>query len=436
MLTDKTLLNIKQLASEISANGKQFDFTSNNTVSIFSSIASGSNEMDRDIVASKIGTTLLDEIGLYKNTFNPILKEYITNVKKDVLTTVPNKANSFSIVDVDLPSIVKDNGDKFINRVDRDTLINIREKPILPFDITEMTHSDPTLNRYIKEMFTKEDYERPNDYFNLLTEIIPYSTPYLTVADKLVKAWLIANYIKDQKMIELGIGVNTINSIIWRLEAFISKAKEEYTEYINSERLFLSLDKKAGDTTIYVLKPVYDGCIDVIGLADALYGIAIQDMNKRHILTNSKTSIIANKDKLAKLFEAYVVASKFESPVDRSLRIRKILVNNLEKLLRDLDDKLLLYHVGGTDISKFRDDVNLLVKNTLTDDDTFLERICISIIAGCLFNNTNYFKFITSVEKFLTKDSNLTVDDVVPYVLTEILTDFIMNKCKVFNIAK
>lgn len=432
MLNNETLLEIKRLTNEILSNGKRLDFVSSSTVSLLSVIANSKSDNDKDIIANKLSTTFLDEIGLYKNTFNPILKEYIKNVKNDVLASVPNKANSFSVVDVDLPSIVKDNPDQFVNKIDNDTMYNVREKPILPFCIKDITNNDPNYNRYIKELFTKDDYDNPNRYFTLLTDTVPYNTPELVIAKDLVKAWFIANYIKEQKMIELGISINNINSIVWRLEAYISKAKDQYYDFISSERLFLSIDKEIALNTVYVFKPVYDGCVNEIGLADALYGIAIQNLNKEPILTHSKNSILSNKDKLAKIFQAYIIASKFESPVDRSNRIRNILIANLEKVLRELDDKLLVYHKGGTNISQFREDVKLLVRNTLPDDGTFLEKICISIIAGCLFNNTNYFKFITSVEKFLTKDNNLTVDDVMPYVLTEILTDYLMDRCKVF----
>ena len=101
-----------------------------------------------------------------------------------------------------------------------------------------------------------------------------------------------------------------------------------------------------------------------------------------------------------------------------------------------MPEELLEYCTNKDNIPLLREQViDKLLSISLTDDIETIESIGIELVAGILFEKTNYYKFIKTCERYLSKDSNTEVDDIIGYVLVELVTDLLMSKMKVFNIV-
>ena len=74
--------------------------------------------------------------------------------------------------------------------------------------------------------------------------------------------------------------------------------------------------------------------------------------------------------------------------------------------------------------------IDYLTGKTLTGTEDEIEDVAIAIVAGILFGSTNYKKFIDIGGRYLDKQPEATVDDILPMVITEIIVDFIFGNVK------
>ena len=299
-------------------------------------------------------------------------------------------------------------------------------------DLDIITHPEPAINRYIKQLFTTADLEKPMRFFNLANDLLDKSDCLFYVED-LVKAWFIATYLYNNKLDTLSINGQQLQNIIWKLETYIHTAIADYENLLTIERLYLGT-REDDPYGIYVLKPVFDSCDNEIGIVDALYGFSIQEQGR--MAANTKDSILSNKEELIKIWDTYVAGSKYENPLERRNRLLNVYTVALEKVLQEMPEDLLEYCTNKDNIPLLREQVmDKLLSISLTDDIETIESIGIELVAGILFEKTNYYKFIKTCERYLSKDSNTEVDDIIGYVLVELVTDLLMSKMKVFNIV-
>ena len=100
-----------------------------------------------------------------------------------------------------------------------------------------------------------------------------------------------------------------------------------------------------------------------------------------------------------------------------------------------MPDELLNYCSYGDNIPVLAEKVkDRLLSIKLDDNLECIETVGIELVAGLLFDTTNYYKFIKLCEKYLAADEDKTVDDIISFVLTELVVDFFMSKTKVFKI--
>lgn len=425
--------NVTLLAQDLVNRGKTLDFSVEQGLAFLNSTVITEDSKDLDEIVAKIAQTIQSEVKLYKNDFKAQLIAFVDYAKEHFSSIEPSTASKYNIIELDLPDILKDAKD-----------LNLFQEPInfseiryidyqLPYvDLDIITHPEPAINRYIKQLFTTADLEKPMRFFNLANDLLDKSDCLFYVED-LVKAWFIATYLYNNKLDTLSINGQQLQNIIWKLETYIHTAIADYENLLTIERLYLGT-REDDPYGIYVLKPVFDSCDNEIGIVDALYGFSIQEQGR--MAANTKDSILSNKEELIKIWDTYVAGSKYENPLERRNRLLNVYTVALEKVLQEMPEELLEYCTNKDNIPLLREQVmDKLLSISLTDDIETIESIGIELVAGILFEKTNYYKFIKTCERYLSKDSNTEVDDIIGYVLVELVTDLLMSKMKVFNIV-
>lgn len=425
--------NVTLLAQDLVNRGKTLDFSVEQGLAFLNSTVITEDSRDLDEIVAKIAQTIQSEVKLYKNDFKAQLIAFVDYAKEHFSSIEPSTASKYNIIELDLPDILKDAKD-----------LNLFQEPInfneirymdyqLPYvDLDIITHPEPAINRYIKQLFTTADLEKPMRFFNLANDLLDKSDCLFYVED-LVKAWFIATYLYNNKLDTLSINGQQLQNIIWKLETYIHTAIADYENLLTIERLYLGT-REDDPYGIYVLKPVFDSCDNEIGIVDALYGFSIQEQGR--MAANTKDSILSNKEELIKIWDTYVAGSKYENPLERRNRLLNVYTVALEKVLQEMPEDLLEYCTNKDNIPLLREQViDKLLSISLTDDIETIESIGIELVAGILFEKTNYYKFIKTCERYLSKDSNTEVDDIIGYVLVELVTDLLMSKMKVFNIV-
>lgn len=425
--------NVTLLAQDLVNRGKTLDFSVEQGLAFLNSTVITEDSKDLDEIVAKIAQTIQSEVKLYKNDFKAQLIAFVDYAKEYFSSIEPSTASKYNIIELDLPDILKDAKD-----------LNLFQEPInfneiryidyqLPYvDLDIITHPEPAINRYIKQLFTTADLEKPMRFFNLANDLLDKSDCLFYVED-LVKAWFIATYLYNNKLDTLSINGQQLQNIIWKLETYIHTAIADYENLLTIERLYLGT-REDDPYGIYVLKPVFDSCDNEIGIVDALYGFSIQEQGR--MAANTKDSILSNKEELIKIWDTYVAGSKYENPLERRNRLLNVYTVALEKVLQEMPEELLEYCTNKDNIPLLREQViDKLLSISLTDDIETIESIGIELVAGILFEKTNYYKFIKTCERYLSKDSNTEVDDIIGYVLVELVTDLLMSKMKVFNIV-
>lgn len=425
--------NVTLLAQDLVNRGKTLDFSIEQGLAFLNSTVITEDSKDLDEIVAKIAQTIQSEVKLYKNDFKAQLIAFVDYAKEHFSSIEPSTASKYNIIELDLPDILKDAKD-----------LNLFQEPInfneiryidyqLPYvDLDIITHPEPAINRYIKQLFTTADLEKPMRFFNLANDLLDKSDCLFYVED-LVKAWFIATYLYNNKLDTLSINGQQLQNIIWKLETYIHTAIADYENLLTIERLYLGT-REDDPYGIYVLKPVFDSCDNEIGIVDALYGFSIQEQGR--MAANTKDSILSNKEELIKIWDTYVAGSKYENPLERRNRLLNVYTVALEKVLQEMPEELLEYCTNKDNIPLLREQImDKLLSISLTDDIETIESIGIELVAGILFEKTNYYKFIKTCERYLSKDSNTEVDDIIGYVLVELVTDLLMSKMKVFNIV-
>lgn len=425
--------NVTLLAQDLVNRGKTLDFSVEQGLAFLNSTVITEDSKDLDDIVAKIAQTIQSEVKLYKNDFKAQLIAFVDYAKEHFSSIEPSTASKYNIIELDLPDILKDAKD-----------LNLFQEPInfseirymdyqLPYvDLDIITHPEPAINRYIKQLFTTADLEKPMRFFNLANDLLDKSDCLFYVED-LVKAWFIATYLYNNRLDTLSINGQQLQNIIWKLETYIHTAIADYENLLTIERLYLGT-REDDPYGIYVLKPVFDSCDNEIGIVDALYGFSIQEQGR--MAANTKDSILSNKEELIKIWDTYVTGSKYENPLERRNRLLNVYTVALEKVLQEMPEDLLEYCTNKDNIPLLREQVmDKLLSISLTDDIETIESIGIELVAGILFEKTNYYKFIKTCERYLSKDSNTEVDDIIGYVLVELVTDLLMSKMKVFNIV-
>lgn len=428
---------LNELAKEICFNNKadRLHFDTSAGLNLLNTLTPDSPKGDIYYAGNKIGEALISELSLYRNKLKPVLHSYIDKVKSSIGYKV-SKADNYEIKEVAIPRIVEDADalGLFNDPLTNDAMLDKSLYPntIPVFDIKDITLTETELNGYLNEMLTEEDKANPAKYFdimNKLFELNPLSN-VINLEDT-VKAWLIAKFIKEQKLAEIGVSESKMLNLIGALATKVNIAIKTINDYVKLEKLFLSMDRceVTGKLVVKVFKPVYDSCTNEIGLVDAILGMAVKD--KVNYEDTFKASILAHKEELIKVWDAFLASSKYKNPVEEQNRLRLGFIISLRQVIDELDPELKTLHSGSQDFSSLDAAVEGLLKaGRLTDDDEFIEKMCVAIIGKYLFNKTNYFKFFQCVERFLDRDNSLNVDDVIPMVLTVFVVDYLMSKMK------
>nr|DAD64088.1 MAG TPA: hypothetical protein [Bacteriophage sp.] len=426
--------SIEQLANDLVNSGKTIDFDTDRGLSVLNIATANGQGQDFTTVISKVSQALLSEVNLYKNDFKGQLVSFIDTAKLLLSSGEPSTASKFNIVELDLPDLLKEAKDLnlFQDPINYNEIRNIDyELPMVELDI--VTHPDAAVNRHIKTLFTANDLKNPVDYINMANTILD-KEECIFYAETILKSWLIATYLKNERLATLSINAKQLDNIIWKLETYLFHAIEAYEQYVSINKLYLGTLKN-DPYSVYVLKPVFDSCDNEIGLVDAIYGYSIKDKNTKAPGDTTKDIFLANKQELIKIWDTYVIGTQVENPIYRRNRLIDIYTRSLEEVLRNMPEELLSYCSYGDNIPVLADKVrDRLVSIRLDDDLECIETIGIELVAGILFDTTNYYKFIKLCEKYLAEDSEKTVDDIISFVLTELVVDFFMSKTKIFKI--
>jgi hypothetical protein len=426
--------SLEELARNLVNSGKSIDFSVEKGLSVLNIIPADGQGQDFELVVQKVANALQSEVNLYKNDFKGQLVSFIDHAKLYLSSGEPTSASKFNVVELDLPDLLKEAKDLnlFQDPINYTEIRNIDvELPVVELDI--ITHPEAGINRHIKNLFTANDLKNPVEYINIANSVLD-KEECIFYAEEILKAWFIATYLKNEKLATLSLNARQLDNIIWKLEAYLFAAIDAYEQYISINKLYLGT-KKNDPYTIYVLKPVFDSCDNEMGIVDAIYGYSIKDKNSKVPGDTTKDIFLANKQELIKLWDTYVTGTQVENPIHRRNRLIDVYVRSLEEVLKEMPNELLAYCSYGDNIPVLADKVrDKLLSIRLDDDLECIETIGIELVAGLLFDTTNYYKFIKLCEKYLAQDSDKNVDDIISFVLTELVIDFFMSKTKIFKI--
>lgn len=441
--------DIDELVEYLALRKKQLDFDKYQGINVLNSRAPQlssdftfvQKETELNAVIAKVAHTMTTELKLYKNDFKTQLVSFIDKAKEKLSNTTDlSHAGKFHIAEVDVPDILKEAKDLDIlnSTANMITIMDYTDIPQIPsILIDNIEIKDKAINRYAVEMLTVEDLGNPDKYlvylYNLpsmlsLKDAIYYSTD-------LVKAWFLGLYILEQRLPETGVPLPAMKSMLWKIENVLSYIVTQYKSYVEQEKLFMAYNNSSDDPTVYVLKPVWDSLDNEVGMSDAIFGLAVKRDRDSDPLSTYKQNVLANKQSLMSIWENYVVISKEENPVRRRNRLRSTYIHVAQEVLEELPEDLYGYCSYGNNTPLIAEGLEeCLNKTPITDTGEYIEKLAIDFIGGILFNLTNYHKFLVSSSKHLEKNHKLTMDQVLPLVITELVTEYYLGHLKVFDI--
>ena len=389
---------------------------------------------DNEAVVGKIASVLRNEISLYRNEFQAHLRSFIAKSMKYLETSTVGKT-SYIIKPLELPEICLEAKelDLFQEPLKENPLtkVDVKEIPFFSFSLEDLATGKASLDKYIAKLFTVSDFTEENlkRYLTILTTVInPKECLYM--AEDLVKTWFIAKYIESKRLNDTKMSKDLFTNLVWNIETYIYHAIAAYNLYLKNDRLFLTLDKNI----VYVLKPVLDSCGDEIGITDAILGLAISNANKTYVADTQKGSILANKEKLIGIWEAYLKGN-VEDPVRRYRRVKASYEVAFSEVYDSMVPSSRTYNKQNGDLTLLTNAVtDYLGGRTLSGSMEEIENVAIDIIAGILFGSTNYKKFIQIGSRYLDKDGKASVEDVLPMILVELVVDFLFGNIKQFSI--
>ena len=421
----------KLLADDLEARGRYLKYN-DATTNILRMLPTDITKGDNDIIVAKVASVVRNEVSMYKNEFQAHLQSFIESARK-YLTVPPVTSGSFNIVKVTLPELCRHAEELglfqeplTIEAYRNTTIDGIKFKE---FKLDDLFMGKASIDKHIKDLFVAEDFsmDKMSYYFDLM-QVQPKLQDAIYVVDDLIKAWLIANVLRDKYIEDVASTKSNLDNIVWGLETCIYHAMKAHEHYVEKGRLFLKADN---DRNVYIVKEVFDRAPDEIGLMDAILGTAVTDVSTLNAMNTSLDGIIAAKEELSKKWIAYTTALTAEDPVRRYRRVRAGYVIAFKETYDNVPVDFRGYNQEhGNYVLLENKVIDYLTGKTLTGSEDEIEDVAIAIVAGILFGSTNYKKFIDIGGRYLDKQPEATVDDILPMVITEIIVDFIFGNVK------
>lgn len=439
-------INIELTASAMARNirekGKRFDFDYSQGMNGFNNGNNNPEKGDNAYIAKQVATLVRNEVKLYKNDFKASLTAFIDFAKEALENRAPSKASLYTIVEVSLPEICNEADSlKIFNG--NANYSNIRSLDLTKFkavDIDALSNTKASLDKYYKEFFpngiTAEEMVK---LFNSTIQDDFENTVLINI-NNIVKSWIVFNYLKDNE-INCNLTVSELVSIIGWLDSQIARTIKLYNTYVKDERVLITVEHGATNVEVYVVKDVYNSLLGLTGIVDAIFGLAIRK-DKEYMgtakLTNQdiayyKTGFTAAREELIRDWNTFIAVGSVENSYLKYKRISYGYRLAFEKTLDLMDPTLRSYSTYT--VNQMRD---LLEKHMmgkiLYGSSEEIEDMAIFITGSLLFNRTNYAKFLAIGERYLANNPDLQPEDVIGYIITELVTELYLGKMAKFDI--
>lgn len=439
-------INIELVASAMARNirekGKRFDFDYSQGLNAFNNGNNNPDKGDNAYLAKQVATLIRNEVKLYKNDFKANLTAFIDFAKEALENKVPSKASLYTIVETSLPAVCDSAKELkiFNGNATYDNIRSLDLSKFQPTTLDDLTVSKASLNKYYKEMFPSGITAEEITQLANIALANESGNKLLIKVNDIVKCWMVFNCIKENE-VKCNLTVPELASIIGWLDSQVARCIETYEAYVKDERILITVQPGVNNIELYVVKDVYSNLLGMTGVVDALFGLAIR--KDKEYMENAKleakdaayykTAFTAEREQLIKDWNTFIAVGSTENAYTKYKRISYGYKLAFEKTVDQMDKKLLGY--SSYNVNQMRD---LLEKHMmgkiLNGSSDEIEDMAIFVTGSLLFNRTNYTKFLCIGERYLAENPDLEPEDVIGFIVTELITELYLGKMDKFDI--
>lgn len=435
-------LTSEAMARAMVEKGKRFDFDYTSGMNAFNNGTNNAKVGDNAYVAQQVAMIVKNEVRLYKNDCQAQLVDFINKSKEYLGNKGVNKASLYTIVELDLPELCKDADDLGIfNSLNSRHPFPDGLPPFNAVEVSDVSSEKASLNKYYKDLFV--DTLTAEQVSQILTDALAPSIPfdYLLRLDTIVRGWCLLNFFKE-KDINCGLDKTQLVQMIDYIDNKIYKAIELYKEYEKTERVVITTKLVDGTYAVYVVKSIYNTLTGFPGIVDAIFGVALRT-DKEYAYSGTlasvedskyKTAFLNNREILIRDWNTYIAANTTENAYVRYKRIKYGFKLAFEYILSSVAPELLAYSTFHSKVDMINVFDEYLTTKELYDTNEFIEETAYFAIGKILFNRTNYYKFMTIGDKYLRNNPDVNPEDVIGYIIIELVTELYLGKMQKFDI--
>lgn len=424
---------IKLIASELANKNRILEPKDNSVIKL----VLGANVTEFNNVVEEIASKVTNEIGVYKNIFMPMLKEYIEIVNNIIVDRSPKSdISKYRINVVAIPDYIKE----LVKKGAVPNNGNIFELPISSLSIPAPDNirdyfKSTSASEYmlIEELLTnKSDEDLKNIWEKYLLNVSGTNDAitnfrYKALGNIEEAALLIAlvSNLKVNPPEKYNVKPDTYNNIMQtfyrKLMEDISLAIEEYDSLVDINILFLNSDDKY---TINVIKPVYNKFLKDASV-DVLLGYAISE--DKSAANRALNNVLVKKDEYLNKWNSHVKLTNLANKLESSNLYRLAYTFAVPELLKDIPSSVAEYISDDTDF--IRNYVEGFVKALNADQLHDVYKTSSYILATMIMDkNNNFYRFLLSMEEYKRLDKTLDQKETASLATLDLITKYILQQ--------
>ena len=384
------------------------------------------------LISSKLANSIRNDVDKFRNVYLQEAKAYGEAVRKELSTFNENEdLSKYKVIEQYIPSILDYYGEKNILAPKR----QVRELPIasisinVPEDNEIMEYlkvSNPIEQKYIDAVVAEYgNAEEIEKLWNMYLANVSQGNPNIEnlpygPSEKIYEIILldvIVKKLKDDK----PAGVNTPDT------AYRNTMNEFHSELLNLMSIFVNdynnsvkldkvVTKRLSPTEVLVNRTVYEKLLDDI-TSDVMLGYIVSGSELKFL-----SDIKVNADQFVKAWSDKVKLNKIAGATNKVKRYKAAYANVVGDIYSNID-KL-----------KLHDDVLQALMNVKDSDVLNVDKTTSYILGTVIYPDSNYLKFISAMEEYMTLDNKLTNVEAASLAAIDIIIDYLLQQVEIEGI--